>query len=302
MDNFLLWPRAIAAALTDAAFALAFGLLLSSLWLAPNPLPALHRHLHRSLWACVAAMLLALPAQIFLMTASMLASTSWTDLRPMLAAAITDTHAGRNLLLQTALLLLLTLTLAVLRGPTRTYATLAALLLLAAARAASGHAASAGDFTLRELTQWIHLTSIAIWSGSILAAGLIAVPTLLRAHQTQPTLVFLRRLSRAVTLALALVIASGIVNAWHGLGGALSPLAHTQWGYLLDAKSALVLAALTLGGLNRRILRPNAPFGPPQTARITTILRTEALLMLLILIVSAFLANSPPADMASMSM
>lgn len=299
MDNYLFLPRSLAAALTDTAFALAFGLALITIWLGHETLPPLTRRLRRSTSASVAAMLFALPIQMVLMTASMIGTSERAQVRLFLKAAITDTHAGRNLLLQLALVLLL---LATLRITTKSWPMLTALILLAAARAASGHAASEGDFTLREFVQWVHLTSIATWAGSVMAAGLIAVPSLHRDQQNQTTLNLIRRLSTTVTIALALVILSGIYNAYHGLAGSLTPLRNSQWGLLLDAKTILVLAALTLGALNRRLLRPQADFGQPQATRLATLLRAEAILMLLILTLSAFLANSPPADMSGMAM
>jgi putative copper resistance protein D len=297
MDNYLLWPRAIAAAITDTAFATAFGIALVCLWL-PRPAPQLRRWL----WACVAAMLITVPAQMYLMTASMIASAAFPMVRMLFATAIGETHAGRNLILQLAILIVLALLVAILRNQRQTTWLLPTLFLLAAARAASGHAASDGDFNLRELIQWVHLTSIATWAGALLAAGLFAVPTLLRDEQSHTILTLTRKLSKTVTVALTLVILSGIYNGYHGLAASLAPLRNTQWGLLLDAKTLLVLAAVLLGYLNRRSLRPQADFTAQQATRLTKLLRAEAILMLLILTLSAFLANSPPADMSSMAM
>jgi putative copper export protein len=73
------------------------------------------------------------------------------------------------------------------------------------------------------------------------------------------------------------------------------PLVHTQWGWLLTTKSALVATALLLGLYNRLLLARNPELLPQDARRFSSSLRLEAALMLAILVFSAFLANSPPA-------
>jgi putative copper resistance protein D len=302
MDNFLFLPRALAAGLYDVAFAAAFGLALADLWLQRSEHSMLRSSMRRATVLCACAMLGALGAQAYLLTGSMIASAAFAEVRPQLTTVLTETHAGRNLVLNGLCLTALLTYLAISRWrrPRIDWPLLSLLTLLAAVRSASGHAASNGDFALPEYIQCLHLVSIAIWAGAVIAGGLLVLPALLRQLDTATVHTFTRKLSSTVTVALLFVILTGIYNAWHGLGGAVSPLLHTQWGYLLDAKSLLVLAALILGGLNRRLLRPQLAFTQPQATRLAKLLRAEAILMLLILIVSAFLANSPPADTMTM--
>jgi len=301
MDNYLFLPRALAAAFYDAAFASALGLVLAKLWLARDAEPALHTRFRRTTFLCATSILLALCAQSYLTTATMIGASALADVRLQLATVLTDTHAGRNILACTALVLVFLLALTSPRraqSGTDTWITLGLLTTLAAVRAASGHAAADGDFTLPEYVQFAHLISIAIWAGSVIAAGLIVLPTL----NPTDTLTFTRKLSRTVTVALLFILLSGIYNSYRGLGGSLKPLATTQWGYLLDAKLALVLIALAMGALNRRTLQTNSTLTPQLSIRLTAVLRVEAIVMLLILILSAFLANSPPANMGDMPM
>jgi copper resistance protein D len=98
----------------------------------------------------------------------------------------------------------------------------------------------------------------ALWAGSVIVAGIIVLPGMLRRLDIDRIAPFTRKLSRAVTVGLSLIVLSGIYNSYRGLGGSLTPLAGTQWGKVLDLKLALI--------------------------------------MLLILTVSAWLANSPPAN------
>jgi putative copper resistance protein D len=305
MDNFLLLPRALAATLSDAGFAALVGIALARLWLGQQVLAELRVKLRRVSLACAALLLLALCGQVLLATASMIGTTDPSAVRLQIGAVLTETHAGRNLIAQSCAVFLLMLLLVLRRGrDTRAdvWMLLGLVTLLAAIRAGSGHAASEGDFTLREYVQFVHLASIAVWAGSVIVAGLLALPALLRERLTEAIGQLMRRLSSSVTVALLFVVLSGVYNAWHGLGGSIKPLAGTQWGYLLDAKMVLVLVALAMGLLNRRVLRRNPTLTLSEAGSLTTMMLAEAVVMLLILTVSAFLANSPPADMSTMSM
>ena len=108
---------------------------------------------------------------------------------------------------------------------------------------------------------------------------------------------FGRRLSGTVTIALAVVILTGIYNAWKGLGGSLSPLPHSVWGRALLLKLSLVLIALAHGMLVRLLLRAQKPWTWSRTTVMRRLIRVEAFLMLLIFVSSAWLASLPPTDM-----
>jgi putative copper resistance protein D len=319
MDNFLYLPRALAASIFDLAFAVAFGCLLAVLWLRPGtdarrserreltpdrPLQADRTHsrypseplyftlLRRTLTLCAAAMLLVLPVQLWLLTASMVGSSSTPEIRSALRDVLTATHAGRVLMPDFACALLL-FAVSFPRRRAGAYAALAIAFTLAAFRSASGHAASNGNFSRGELVQFLHLTSIAIWAGAVMVAGLLVLPRLTDLEEATR---FGRRLSGAATVAIVVVGLSGIYNAWIGLDGSLQPLPRTQWGILLLVKSALVLAALAFGAANRFALARNPVLTPADKLRFTRSMRLEALVMIAILGISGFLANSPPAS------
>jgi putative copper resistance protein D len=301
MDNFLLLPRALAAALSDSGFAGALGLILSSLLLDQEGQSYLRKTLLGGAFLCAAGMLLAGLAQMFLATATMVGTADAATVRSQMVAVLLNTHAGRVLLINNVLILLLILLLtAALRrrwhGHSATWLLLAAVIADGAVRSASGHAASDGDFTLAELIQFLHLGSIAIWAGCVMAAGLVVLPRMLKAERTSGVLAFTRRLSTTVTFALPVVVLSGIYNSYRGLDGSLKGLTGTQWGFLLDLKILLVLAALGMGAANRKAISQQDALSNPQASRLASVLRWEAWTMILILTVSAFLANSPPAN------
>jgi putative copper resistance protein D len=299
MDNFLFFPRSVAAAVFDAAFAGASGLAIARLWLARDLEEKMTRGLRRKVTACACAMLAALSAQAFLAVATMTGSSDLGSIRGQFTDVMTGTHAGRALLCNSAIALLFLVMVLVRRlwqSRAGTAPLLCVLVVLAATRAATGHPAADGDFTLPELVQFVHLASIAIWSGGVMVAGLIVLPELLREKQFEAMGQFARRLSQTVTIALLSIVVTGVYNSYRGLSGSLAPLVGTQWGIFLDIKIVLVCLAITMGAFNRKMLRANYNLSAQQVRRLALVLRMEAIVMVLILGVSAFLANSPPAS------
>ncbi len=299
MDNFLFLQRVLVAATADIAYAGAFGFVFVGLWLKCEREGDLHRQLRRGVQGCTFALLLALTAQTCVLTATMAGSTDLASIREQYFSVMTATHAGRVLLCECVLTLLFGALLFTLYGrQTRagTWRLLTLLILLAAARAATGHATVDGDFSLPEFVQFVHIVSTAIWAGCILTAGFVVLPAMLHEKRNDATARFARSLSRAVTIALLLILLSGLYNSWRGLGGSLAPLAATEWGRSLDLKLVLVGIALILGASSRRMLVSNRDPSLQDLSRLTRLVRTEAVVMLLILAVSAWLANSPPAN------
>jgi putative copper resistance protein D len=296
MDNFLYLPRATASALYDLSFAAAVGILLCRLWLPEANL--LQRRLRLAFILVSLTLFATLTAQLWLTTATMLGTTQPSAILAELHDVLTSTHAGRLAALAIPpALVLLALSVSSLRlqrtSKTTLYASLITLFAMVILRSATGHAASNGDFTFDELIQLLHLAATAVWAGTLLAAGLLLASTLASNPSTISHLG--NRISRAATSAILLVIATGVYKSWRGLGGTLSPLAHTQWGILLSIKTALVSIALLQGLYNRRLLQRNQQLIAVDATAFAGSLRLEALVMFAILTLSGFLANSPPA-------
>ena len=293
-ENFLFLPRALAAAIADIAFATLIGSIAASRWLCASD-TSLRDRLRRAAVLSAVLLLLAFCVQGYLLTATMAVSAGSEAVWEQLAAVLTGTHAGRmqTALVGTCVLLILLVPFhSVWSAHFGSIALSAGLILLTALRAATGHAAGDGDFTLAEFVQFSHLASIAVWSGGVMTSAFL-VPAMLRGNLDHAG-PFLRRLSAAATIAVVVVIATGVYNSWHGLGGAAAPLAHTQWGFVLDIKALLVCIAMVLGTCNRRLLHSSERAAAVSASRLAKLLRAEAAVMLLILCISAVLANSPP--------
>lgn len=297
MSAFFPTMRVCADALADVAYAALAGVLLNRLWLGRISIS--DRPLRICLRACSTVLMLDLPLQYLLLSASMTGDTSWIDAwRAVLDVAAT--HAGRATIMGfffVPCLLVFSFLPTALKGSKFVFVGIALEVGFVACRALHGHAASDGDFTLREGIQFLHLAAVATWGGGILVAGLITVPHLVSVAELDHTMQFGRRLSGTVTIALAVVILTGIYNAWKGLGGSLSPLPHSVWGRALLLKLSLVLIALAHGMLVRLLLRAQKPWTWSRTTVMRRLIRVEAFLMLLIFVSSAWLANLPPTDM-----
>lgn len=243
--------------------------------------------------------MLILPMQFLLLSASMTGDTSWTDAW----AAVRDvavTHSGRTIILELCfvpVLLLFSIFQSNLRHMKFVLFGVALEVSFIACRALHGHAASDGDLTLREGIQFLHLATTAVWAGGVLVAGLITVPTLASAEETASVLAFGKRLSGTVSVALIVVIVTGVYNSWKGLGKAMSPLVVSTWGHMLLLKLFFVLLAFGHGIRTRLLFRAIGPWTPNQTMTMRRWMRAEALFMLLVFVCSAWLSNLPPDNM-----
>ena len=289
--------RICTAALADVAYATLVGALLNRLWLGRTTI--CDRRLSLCLRVCSIILLVDLLLQFLLLSASMTGDASWKDAW-LAISDVATTHAGRGMMLSICFvpcLLAFSFFSSSLKKRRNILTGIALSLGLIACRALGGHAASDGDFTLREGIQFLHLSSIATWGGGILIAGLITIPQLSSLEGPGAVEQFGRHLSRTVTIALAIVILSGIYNSWKGLGGSLSPLPCSAWGRMLLLKISFVLIALGHGVRVRLLLRSRQPWPLSRIATMRRWVRIEAFFMLLIFVASAWLANLPPADM-----
>jgi len=291
--------RVCAAAVLDVAYAASVGNLLNRLWLGRSRTLASERRLRYWLAACSMLMLVAIPLQLLLLAAAMTGDLSWALAWSALPDVVT-THSGHALIMSfcfVPLLLALSFFPFALRGKTGIWTGIALVLGLTVYRTAFGHAAADGDFTLREFVQFLHLSSIGIWGGGVVIAGLVVVPQLAVTAKPDDVVQFGRRLSRTVTIALIVGFLSGIYNAWRGLDGSVSPLPHSAWAQVLTLKVCIVLLAFLHGARVRLLLQENKSAKSDRISIINRWLRAEAFLMLLVLVVSACLANLPPANM-----
>jgi copper transport protein len=162
------------------------------------------------------------------------------------------------------------------------------------ADAATSHAAAgvshAGGHPphLDVLVQWIHVSAAGAWLG-----GLVVLLACLRGQPTDETARIARRFAVSAMIGIAVVATTGVVRALTEIGS-LANLVTTDFGRLLVAKSALLVALAGLGAINH--FR-----GVPAAGRRLRPLRrvggTELAVGAIVLLFSASLVNlAPPAD------
>jgi len=183
------------------------------------------------------------------------------------------------------------------------YCLLASAVLAIATLVWTGHAGATEGWTgsLHRLSDIAHMLAAAIWIGGIAAFSWLLFQPL--AHQSDAQIRIahraLEQFSRVGTLAVALIVLTGIINSL-SLMGLPHPYAlfASRYGQLLLIKLALFAAMLMLAGVNRWRLTPalGAANGNPVPAlrglRQSLVLETSTVLT--ILAVVAWLGTLEP--------
>lgn len=306
----------IAVKLVDfAALFTSIGLLLARLVLLPSAafeIPNVARKWSRLLG--VALMLLAITGLLLLLVRVMqMSSMRSADAIELLPSVLRQTHFGKAWSLHLFGLLVLGLCWgAHVQMPRRWIACLmlAVLYFLTLTYSATSHAADAGDFTVSELNDCVHLAAAASWGGGIFATLLLIVPSFWRDPYRNRKFLndMLRRLSTLSAIALVFVVISGATNMAIRVGG-LDNLLNSSYGHVLIGKLLLVAVMVTIGGINRLVLIPGVARWVKRPKRVNPYafrwllvsLRVDAILVLLILTAASMLVQGmPPAAEHSM--
>lgn len=322
MDISLNISQVLVTTALNIAFALLVGMLLADRALAADdPAHVLARKPLRRLGLSAACVLIACQwLDLGLQSASM-TGTPLLHVSSQLISVLTESHFGAAWLLGygSALVLLAILITHYVRERALQRAagvsamsvglwSLASLCvaLLALAKAAAGHAADAGDLTLLECMQWLHVCATATWAGLVMVSAWAVVPAL-RDHATRAQQMFyLNGLSHSAATVFLVVIATGSFNAWQETRGSLDELTQSPWGHILGFKLALMALVLVGAAVNRmvflpRLIRSEAALGADLAEQdrfdaaylaFSRLIALEALLMLALLSISAFLGHS----------
>lgn len=178
-----------------------------------------------------------------------------TELLSILPAVWSQTHFGRVWLFRLMALGVLWLGWAV--GSRLHSRWMAAIMLVAAAaialtRSLSGHAVDWGSWALPQWVDWLHLLAASAWGGSLLALALAGFQAFAIRAARGTALAMIERLSSLAGAALAVVVATGIYNAWLELGS-LAAFWETAYGKALSGKLGLAFCIVLLGAANRYV-------------------------------------------------
>lgn len=143
------------------------------------------------------------------------------------------------------------------RGARPAWIMLVAVAAIALTRSETGHPADHGDFTLSVWIDWLHILAAGTWVGSLFGMTLAVFPRMSRQgeHALARAAAMFQRLSTLSGVALAVLLACGIYNAFQQLGR-LDALWTTRYGVNLGVKLALVLVMIAIGAHNRYVKLP----------------------------------------------
>lgn len=293
--------------LDSLAFVALVGVAITYKFLVPAvqfeaaTLEYVRRRAWRLFWLCLGALWATSLAWLWTRSAAVSGRDLW-EAWTVVPIVLSRTHFGAAWWLRAVALLWLTCVLLAMfwhDGPARRagiVALLFGLAWIAASRSASGHAAAAGDWTLREFMDWLHFMSVAVWGGSLVASLLLVFPRLRRVCRRYQAH-FAARFSLLASWALAGVVITGAYGTWQMLPS-ISAFWSTRYGQLLALKLLLVFVMMLCGALNHYHLVPRLQrIGTTSDSvirRLQASVRVEAGLLLVVLAVTALLLGSMP--------
>lgn len=134
---------------------------------------------------------------------------------------------------------------------------LSLILLVSMSASASGHASDAGDLSLPEIMDWLHLLAAGAWGGGLMVLSVSVLPDLIGRKEPIPALVsrVAARFSTMAGFAVGIAAITALYNAWKYVGS-MNALLGTPYGWTIIAKIVLFLVLVNLGGFNRYVSVP----------------------------------------------
>ena len=213
----------------------------------------------RLAWLAVAALPLSAAGFAVSSAAMMGVPVSALDF-PMLVSMAGDTEQGAAFLVRMAALVA-TLAALVLLRPSQTPRYVVAMVggsIMLATLLWSGHAAATEGAlgTIHRISDIAHMIAAALWIGGIAAFWmLLARPVQGEAHVTLAAR-SLANFARVGTVAVAIIVLTGLFNGYAILGADITTLFQSTYGLLLAAKLLLFAAMLSPAANNRWRLTP----------------------------------------------
>lgn len=166
----------------------------------------------------------------------------------------------------------------------------------------TGHTRTMSPAVVGYLADLAHVAAAAVWFGGLIAV-VVAVRRRRRDDAPLEAAEAIARFSGWAAVTAAVLIVAGVALSWIQVGS-LDALTTTLYGRLLMAKTALVLVVLAAAGWNRFRLVPQVAAAaiedPPVDdgagwRTLLRLVRVEVALLVVVLVVTAVLANVTPA-------
>ena len=178
----------------------------------------------------------------------------------VLPTVLFQTHYGSVWIIRIGALLLLALSkTAVKYRDTRTFLFFMLLLglIVSMTASASGHASDAGDLSLPEIMDWLHLLAASVWGGGLMVLSASVLPDLTGRKEPTPALIakVVSRFSAMAGFAVGIAAITALYNAWIYVGS-IHALLGGPYGWTVIAKIVLFLVLINLGAFNRYVSVP----------------------------------------------
>lgn len=300
----------VATLLLNVGFALLVGAMLTS-WQTQASTSdwsrLQHRQMRRLIFFSIGQVLAAMSVVLVLETATM-ADVPLREALPSILSVLSSTHFGQMWSAGLGFIVLILL-LQLLGTVTSLRYLISAIGLagFAVTRSLVSHAVAAGSVSWPIAIETAHLLLISLWLGEVVIAGMfiLRTPCGPRREDRADCSRYIAQLSTSATIALIGIVATGVVNAWRGLG---SPqhIVDTAWGVILLAKFAGVVVAVLLGAVNRwlvmskflRHLQSRSLEAVAAQRLFALVLQMESIVLMAVLFAAALLSSSaPPATL-----
>jgi copper resistance protein D len=179
---------------------------------------------------------------------------------PVLPLVLFKTHYGTVWLVRIGALVLLAVAKTAVRyRDTRPFLVLMLVLALAVSMtsSASGHGADAGDFSLREIMDWLHLMAACLWGGGLMVLTFSVLPDLIGRQGGSAPLIsqVVGRFSAMAGIAVAMTLITAVYNFWAEVR-TVAAMVQSTYGLMVAAKIVLFGILVNLGAFNRYVSVP----------------------------------------------
>jgi putative copper resistance protein D len=255
-----------------------------------------------------------------------------SEIASVLPLVLFKTHYGTVWLVRIGALVLLALSKTAVRyRDTRTFLIfmLVLALVVSLTSSASGHGADAGDFSLPEIMDWLHLIAACLWGGGLLVLTLSILPGLIEREEAPAALIsrVAGRFSAMAGIAVAMVLITAVYNFWADVRS-VAAMMQSIYGLVVATKIVLFGILVNFGAFNRYVSVPllqewgggsaeikgvidhiagkfYAPFrhnrdGRMVASRFKRLVRLETVLILAVLFCAGLLRHEIPARHAAM--
>jgi putative copper export protein len=131
-------------------------------------------------------------------------------------------------------------------------------LVVSMTESATGHAADAGDFSIREMMDLLHLVAASAWGGGLLVLSFVILPhiTISGKLATSPFAEVASRFSRIAGFSVGVLLITAVYN-YIVNAGSIEALLLTPYGRIIVLKTYLFLLLIGFGAFNRYVSVPS---------------------------------------------